>query len=79
MTSPGKFNAEGSSAPQLGDCTTCRNKIENAPTCLAFPGGIPRPILDAEVTHKRPYPGDHGILYDPDPEKIEELKAAGWL
>jgi hypothetical protein len=32
--------------------------------CDAFPKGIPLLILYAD-DHRRPYPGDHGIRYEP--------------
>ena len=80
MTSPGKFEASGEGPrPKLGDCATCKNKVPDSPTCLAFPNGIPRSILDGDVRHTRSYPGDNGITYDPDPERVAELEAIGWL
>lgn len=33
--------------------------------CAAFPGGIPAAILLLRADHRRPYPGDHGIRFEP--------------
>ena len=79
MVGLGKFEAGPGEPPKLGDCASCRNKTDNAPTCLAFPNGIPRAILDAEVRHTIPYPGDNGVQYAPDDEKLADLRAVGWL
>ena len=48
-------------------CWTCVRKHENSPTCDAFPARIPNAILDGEHDHKTPFPGDHGLLYEPGP------------
>ena len=45
-------------------CFPCRNYLREH-TCKAFPDGIPREILDGEVKHTKPYPGDHGIQFEP--------------
>lgn len=46
-------------------CLTCIFKHANAATCLAFPLGIPAPILDGVNLHHESYPGDGGIIYVP--------------
>jgi hypothetical protein len=51
------------------DCARLRPRVENAPMrCDAFPAGIPRAILFEQFDHCAPYPGDGGILFEPDPE-----------
>jgi len=34
-------------------------------TCEAFPDGIPGEIWKGDNVHKAPYPGDHGIQFEP--------------
>ncbi len=60
------------------------------PTCDAFPESIPKEIIFGKedpdslldthilVSHREPYPGDHGILYEPqDPENnVDTILAA---
>ncbi len=47
-------------------CLECKWLRRGAPMkCEAFPSGIPNPILLAEVDHLEPYPGDHGIQFEP--------------
>lgn len=33
--------------------------------CTAFPGGIPKPILDERHDHRRSFEGDGGFLFVP--------------
>ncbi len=37
------------------------------PACAAFPDGIPDEIAYGSNLHLRPFPGDHGITYEPAP------------
>jgi len=52
---------------KLSQCAYCVHKDKSGATCTAFPDGIPEDILDNEVIHDKPYPGDHGVLYEQCP------------
>ena len=59
------------------NCPFCRHIREREAGmlwCAAFPQGIPERILGGEIDHTRPYPGDHGFRFDPDPASL-----ADWL
>ena len=49
-------------------CDACihldRDSSYNPMRCEAFPDGIPIPIQANKHDHSKPYPGDHGILYE---------------
>jgi len=45
-------------------CDLCKHAREND-TCDAFPDGIPEAILTGDFDHTTPYPGDHGIQFEP--------------
>jgi hypothetical protein len=47
------------------NCFECRHLHEDQQTCDAFPDGIPTALLFLDETHDRPYPGDHGIQFEP--------------
>jgi len=47
-------------------CNKCEHLLRGTVACAAFPKGIPREILSGENTHKKPYPGDNGIMFSPD-------------
>jgi hypothetical protein len=47
-------------------CTRFRPERRDQEVCEAFPEGIPWPILLMEHDHRRPYPGDHGLRFDPE-------------
>lgn len=48
-------------------CLRCKHyrPDNNIMKCAAFPRGIPFPILSSENDHREPFPGDHGIQFEP--------------
>ena len=53
-------------------CSHCRHLFPNENKCEAFPGGIPLDIIRARHFHMTPYPGDHGIQYEPSDDFLDE-------
>lgn len=52
--------------PCCAFCQRLRLSATGAWCCPAFPREIPSPLLDGEADHRRPYPGDQGIRFEPD-------------
>lgn len=46
------------------ECNQCRYVGKSGLSCRAFQS-IPIAILTGKVKHRKPYPGDHGIQFDP--------------
>lgn len=46
-------------------CNKCKHQNRGTVTCKAFPDRIPREILSGRVDHSEPFPGDHGIQFEP--------------
>ena len=47
-------------------CRECKHQTtDNQQVCTAFPDGKPLPIISGEITHDSPFPGDHGIQFEP--------------
>ena len=48
-------------------CIGCKHYIGTpyAPTCKAFPKGIPEQIATGENDHTKPFKGDNGIQFEP--------------
>ncbi|MGZ7113302.1 MAG: hypothetical protein ACXVH9_05245 [Halobacteriota archaeon] len=52
-------------------CTLCKHfRATHFPqaTCDAYPNGIPSALLPWEHDHRAPFPGDNGILFEPQEE-----------
>jgi len=59
----------------LSQCIFCQHLDATANTCSAFPSGIPEKILLNEISHQKPYSGDHGITFKAaDNVTSDELK-----
>ena len=72
-----KFTYEpGDLAPS--QCVLCRRRTGVA-TCAAFPGGIPGSIRVNAHDHRRPWPDDGGIRFEPaddaGPAVLDRLQA----
>lgn len=52
--------------PSSDQCVSCIH-YDYANLCAAFPAGIPEEIMDGTFDHRRPYPGDQGIRWEPMP------------
>lgn len=50
------------------------------PTCDAFPKQVPDDIYFGQVDHRQPFPGDHGIRWEPAegvteyPERLSRVR-----
>jgi hypothetical protein len=57
----------------IPQCAGCLHFDPTRWECAAFKGnGIPAAILTGEHDHRFPYPGDHGIRYEPTSRTGEE-------
>lgn len=50
-------------------CISCTHRHDNWRTCDAFLAGIPAEIMIGYYDHRKPYPGDGGVLFDLKPRE----------
>lgn len=57
-------------------CMVCTRRGANL-TCAAYPDGIPVAILESDVDHRRPHPGDGGVVFEPidNPQLVADVLA----
>lgn len=63
-----KKSAERKISAVSSVCSFCKNFDDSNPIarkCTAFPNGIPLQIWDGENDHRKRFPGDNGILFEP--------------
>lgn len=65
LSSDPKFLAVEAEFTRLGICWKCEHKTLGASTCVAFPRDIPETIILGEFNHRKPFPGDNGIQFEP--------------
>jgi hypothetical protein len=56
------------SIPICFRCKYFQGATDQIDKCAAFPEGIPDEILLMKHNHRKPYPGDHGIRFEPKDE-----------
>ena len=49
---------------QSTQCLECKH-YEGVGSCVAYPDKIPAIIFTGEHDHRKPYPGDNGIQFEP--------------
>lgn len=51
-------------------CSLCRHvQVDEMRKCAAFSDDIPLEIWKGQNDHRKPYPGDHGIQFEPVEQK----------
>lgn len=56
-------------------CRWLRPPVRGRLVCVAFPAGIPAPLLAGSADHRDPYPGDGGVRFEPDPDAPASILA----
>lgn len=59
----------------LSQCLKCRHlerPIQGPGRCSAFPEAIPAEIMFNDFDHRKPYPNDNGIRFEPREEEARD-------
>jgi hypothetical protein len=56
-------------------CKHFKREVKDNNVCAAFPDGIPREIFMNMYDHRKPYPGDHGIHFEP--RELQQVETNG--
>lgn len=54
--------------PLCASCKRFNHDDTKRVSCEAYPKGVPSEIILWRHDHRRPYPGDGGLLYEHDPK-----------
>lgn len=46
-------------------CTLCKHLHSDEISCDAFPDAIPNDIQSSVIDHRKPFPNDNGIMFEP--------------
>lgn len=57
-------------------CFACKllERRDTGPTCKAFPTGIPDRIMYGGFDHRKAFPGDHGVRFSLDEDRVDHLR-----
>jgi hypothetical protein len=64
---PNRLDGTRSTESISATCRHCLHYPGGTRTCTAFPDGIPDALWWAYHGHREPFPGDHGLLFQPRP------------
>ncbi len=60
---------------KISPCWVCAHWIRNDDVvfgrCEAYPDGVPGEFIRTEKVHNVPFPGDHGIIFEQDPNRTK--------
>lgn len=63
-----RLRVKAALSAQCDSCANFEGPYRAGYHCQAFPGGIPKDILEGRFDHEMPYPGDHGVRFEEENE-----------